>query len=68
VAPHRQRGDHDTPQRLKAWDETLADLHTHPEPPFRHRFQTDLVTPDEIAARIASAHAELTAIAGDQHA
>ncbi|MEV0630182.1 guanylate kinase [Nonomuraea wenchangensis] len=64
----RQRGDHDTPQRLKAWDETLADLHTHAKTPFRHRFQTDLVTPDEIATRIASAHAELKAVAGDQHA
>ncbi|GAA2211421.1 hypothetical protein GCM10009850_068800 [Nonomuraea monospora] len=58
----RQRGDCDTPQRLKAWDETLADLQEHVGPPFLHRFRTDLVTPAEIGEWIAGSYDELTTI------
>jgi guanylate kinase len=64
----QQRGDHDTQQRLKAWDETLTDLHAHAETPFRHRFQTDLVTPAEIAERIVHAYDELATVPSDQRA
>ncbi|MEV4802016.1 guanylate kinase [Nonomuraea sp. NPDC049421] len=55
-----QRGDRDTPQRLKAWNETLADLQAHTDLPFHYRFRTDLVTPTEIAERIAGSYGELT--------
>ncbi|MFI6176390.1 guanylate kinase [Nonomuraea sp. NPDC051191] len=51
-----RRLDSDTPQRLQAWDETLADLHAHSEVPFPHRFQTDLIRPAEIAQQIVSAY------------
>ncbi|GAA2847783.1 AAA family ATPase [Nonomuraea rubra] len=64
----RQRGDRDTPQRLKAWDETLADLQEHVDPPFLHRFRTDLVTPAEIGERIADSYDELTTIPSSQRA
>jgi guanylate kinase len=53
----RQRLDIDTPKRLAAWDETLADLHAHREIAFPHRFRTDLMTPREVAHQIASAYA-----------
>ncbi|MEV4838618.1 guanylate kinase [Nonomuraea sp. NPDC049486] len=51
----RERGDNDTAQRLRAWDETMADLHAHDEGLFVCRFHTDEVTPVEVARRIACA-------------
>ncbi|MFG2078687.1 guanylate kinase [Nonomuraea maritima] len=50
----RQRGDTDTPHRLKAWDETLADL-AEGDDLFHLRFHTDHATPDEVARQIAGA-------------
>ncbi|GAA1738621.1 guanylate kinase [Nonomuraea bangladeshensis] len=51
----RQRGDSDTTNRLQAWDETLADVHTNDSDLFHRRFHTDLATPQEIAQQTAGA-------------
>ncbi|MFI7618270.1 guanylate kinase [Nonomuraea terrae] len=51
----QQRGDRDTILRLKAWDETLADLAANDDDLFHHRFHTDQATPEEVAQEIASA-------------
>lgn len=57
----RQRGDSDTAQRLRAWDETMADLHAHDDGLFACRFRTEEVTPAEAARRTASAFVDQTA-------
>ncbi|GGP17507.1 hypothetical protein LDL08_43165 [Nonomuraea glycinis] len=44
----RERGDDDTAQRLRAWDETMADLHAHDEGLFVCRFHADEVTSAEV--------------------
>ncbi|GAA4534833.1 hypothetical protein GCM10023096_82510 [Nonomuraea ferruginea] len=49
----RQRGDGDTAQRLRAWDETLADLDAHDDGLFACRFQTDEIAPAKVARLMA---------------
>ncbi|GGP18423.1 guanylate kinase [Nonomuraea glycinis] len=49
----RRRGDSDTAQRLRAWDETLADLHVHGDGLFALRLYTDQVSAGEVARQIA---------------
>ncbi|MEV1245706.1 guanylate kinase [Nonomuraea sp. NPDC049750] len=49
-----QRGDHNTGERLRAWDETLSDLQAHDGDIFPLRIRTDQTTPEEAARRIAS--------------
>ncbi|WP_053175186.1 hypothetical protein [Nonomuraea sp. SBT364] len=51
----RQRRDDDTDRRLRAWDETLADLCAHGDSLFSCRFETDEITPDGGARQIARA-------------
>lgn len=49
----RHRGDTDSPQRLQAWDETLADLQSARKSlPFDLTLQTDQMMPDQAAHRI----------------
>ncbi|WP_131740274.1 guanylate kinase [Actinomadura roseirufa] len=51
-----ERGDHDTPKRLKAWDETLADLRaTSHTPVFNAITYTDHTDATETARRIITA-------------
>ncbi|MFE6908125.1 guanylate kinase [Streptomyces erythrochromogenes] len=56
----RERGDRDTPDRLAAWDEALADLQAVPEgeEPFHLLLRTDLTDAFGTAALVAKAHAE----------
>lgn len=49
----RQRGDGDTAQRLRAWDETLTDLDAHDDGLFACRFQTDEIAPAKVARLMA---------------
>ena len=54
----RQRGDKDTPARLRAWDETDADLsqgHPQLDAPFDLVIHTDQTTPAEAATCIIEA-------------
>lgn len=49
------RGDIDTAARLRAWDETSADLAAHGEDLFSLRLDTDEASPDVLARSIAGA-------------
>ncbi|WP_219500135.1 guanylate kinase [Nonomuraea ceibae] len=54
----RQRLDDDTSQRLRAWDETLADRRAHDDSLFYCRYETDEIAPEAIARQIACAFSD----------
>ncbi|MET8007646.1 guanylate kinase [Nonomuraea glycinis] len=64
----RQRGDSDTAQRSRAWDETSADLRSHTDSVFPCRIDADGVTPAEIARQVAGTFFEHRAGALGQRA
>ncbi|MFB4285061.1 guanylate kinase [Nonomuraea sp. MTCD27] len=64
----RERGDHDTTKRLRAWDEALADLSVNGDGLFARRIRSDQATPEEIAQRTAAAFYEQQMMPGDQRA
>ncbi|MFI0352513.1 guanylate kinase [Actinomadura sp. 9N407] len=51
----RQRGDADTPKRLRAWDETDADLRAADALPFDLAVHTDQAEPAEAARQVIEA-------------
>jgi guanylate kinase len=62
----RQRGDTDTPIRLQAWEETLADLRADDTgDAFELSVRTDEHTPEDVAHQIAAACDALGHIAND---
>jgi guanylate kinase len=64
----QRRGDSDTAQRLRAWDETLADLHSHTDGLFSCRIDAGVVAPGEIARQVAGMFFERHAGALSQRA
>jgi guanylate kinase len=64
----QQRGDSDTAQRLRAWDETTADLHVHEDGLFALRLHTDQVSTGEAARQIAGTFHGLQARRASYHA
>ncbi|MDA0632268.1 guanylate kinase [Nonomuraea sp. MCN248] len=64
----RERGDDDTAERLRAWDETLADLHAHDDGLFACRFQTDEITSAKVARLVAWIFADQQAAASPHRA
>ncbi|WP_169953712.1 guanylate kinase [Microbispora sp. H11081] len=62
------RGDADTAQRLKAWDETLADLTANTDDGFFHlRIDTDRLDAETAAREITRAFLALTKAANPAH-
>ncbi|GGU92160.1 hypothetical protein GCM10010182_04160 [Actinomadura cremea] len=51
----RRRGDVDTPRRLRAWDETRADVRSVDNPVFDLVIHTDRTNPADVARRIIHA-------------
>ncbi|WP_261809009.1 guanylate kinase [Nonomuraea sp. C10] len=64
----RQRGDNDTVQRLRAWDEAMADLNRYDESLFTCRFRTHEITPAGAARRIVRAFEDPRAAAPNHRA